>query len=228
MDGKARMRNYVPPTLTSFDSASVREMLGPVETQYSATISESNCLPLSGIGDSVQDNWQFAIGADPTRVNIDVDVAMDNAGCANLTTCAVPPDTAAGPLDPKFAVYPPGVVPALGIFNGYYSAADCSAPDPGCPTKPANSCIVCDNANCSLAAAAANSCGSLDVTLTPGGVWTIAVAPQAPSFVPQSQGCYVLTVSALGAGATVAPVPSPWAPVNDDVTVTFLRGTVRR
>ena len=113
MDEKTRVRKYVSPTLTSFDSASVREMLGPVETQYAATISESSCLPLSVAGYTVQDNWQFAIGADPTRVNIDVDVidlVPTDPLLACPDTCGV--DATAGPLDPKFAIYPPGVVPA--------------------------------------------------------------------------------------------------------------------
>jgi hypothetical protein len=211
-DGNEAARpRYMRPTLFSLDSEQVRDLLGPVETQYTMTTTGSSCLPLSTIGDTVQDNWQFNVPAPPNRVTIKVDIVTQD--CSALS-CSRQPAAGSGPLDPKFAVYEPGKIPAAGPFNGFFSP-DCTA-DTGCPTKPANACIRCDDTACTLPASL-NTCGTLVVNLTQKGDWTVAVAPQAPSIVPQSQGCYVITVTAE-AGKSIGVLRL----VNDDVAVTFV------
>lgn len=203
---------YAAPTIWSLDAEQVRDLLGPVESQYMMTTMAANCLPLSAMGDTVQDNWQFAVQTAPTRVTIKVDVANTNDACTGLG-CATAPDPAQGPLDPKFALYQPGVTPLAGPFNGFFSP-DCTV-DSGCPTKPANACIRCDDTACTLGAAG-TTCGTLSVNLDQKGLWTVAVAPQAPSLVAQSQGCYIVTVTAeAGKGITALKL------VSDDKTVTF-------
>lgn len=190
-----------------------------------ATWQVEACLSLGAFGDTTQDVWRFATLAAGTRVSIQLDVARPNAMCGVIpaTSCATPPDPGRGPLDPKFALFPPGVTPAVGPFNGLQSPGDCAVAatgDTGClgPTRdPSQDCMVCDNINCAIAAARPGSCASLDVTLPVAGPWSIAVAPQAPSTEPESEGCYILTVSALGASQISIP-----SLIDDDGTVTFL------
>jgi len=218
---------YVAPTVWSLDSEGVRDLLGPVESQYVMTTVGQSCLPLNPTGDTVQDDWEFAVPADPTRVNITVDVldtqvGMEpNAGCSATPNCGTPPDPTRGPLDPKIALYEPGVTPTAGPFNGFFNAADCAdaiTGETGCVgLKPPDSCILCDNAGCAHPGIAGNECASLDVTLSPAGVWTVSVAAEAPNLVPQSEGCYMLTVTDMS-GTGIGQLNL----VADDSTVTFV------
>ena len=139
--------------------------------------------------------------------------------------CATPPNPGRGPLDPKLAVYNPGVAPAVGDFGaagGYQNPSDCAVAvtgETGClataTRDTGQDCMVCDNLTCTEASATLGGCTTLELTLDAPGDWTIAVAPSAPANVAQGEGCYRLTVEALiGSIGTLVLV-------DDDTTVTY-------
>ena len=186
-------RPYVPPMVVTLGAEDITELLGPVETQYATeTVTATDCLPnsLSGV-DTTQDQWQINIKA-PMTVTVRVD-SMD----------IVPGQ---GPLDPKYALYPPGVTPAVGPFNGY-NHPDC-----------AGDCIVHDGMNCTAVGLPANVCPTLAVTLNKAGNWTIAVAPDVAAPQVQSRGCYEISVT-----GPKPPGLNPLALVVDNGTVTFFK-----
>ena len=183
---------YSTPALLTLSPQDLIEALGPVQTQYvpgkPTMHSAEGCLPLSNIGDTQQDTWTFNVPRAPARVKLFVDSI---------------PGLPAGPLDPKMAVYEPGVTPAPGPFGGYNN------PDCG------GNCVIFDGLDCTNPSPplADNACPFVEVTLDAPGNWTLAVAPETAAGGTGSQGCYRVDIEGPGLGGLVQ--------TSDDGSVVF-------
>jgi len=193
----------------------LRRLRSSVELSAPKIVTGQSCLPLA-TGETVQDQWEIDV-ATATQVTIVVDVSYPNVDCG-LTwggCTAGLPDPGRGPLDPKLAVYPPGVVPTVGPFDGLFSPAcgDAITGETGCSGKPADACILCDNTDCTVPGSTTGSCAELHVVFDQAGIWTIAVTAQARSTDDAAQGCYQLQVTGTELGVLVLTA--------DDTAITF-------
>ena len=187
------VRPYAPPSLVTLREEDLIEALGPAQTQYVIeTQVWEGCLPVVA-GNTAQDSFTFNVPTAPNIVNIFVD-SVDCAGVSCLP--AIPPDDpepvpAVSELDPKFALYEPGVTPAP---LAEYSDPACGGP-----------CIILDGNACTIGSPplALLACPSLTITLPTTGDWTIAVNPEVAAPATGSEGCYRIEVEGLGVGPLV-------------------------